>query len=135
MKMTTAHLLLGATLLAGCATPFRAPAGLESIILERGDSPVVRVEKIWLERQAGSLVVKGFVLRREEGADTTGTHLDVTVLDASGRVLHAALARFEPGRIAHARRHPDDASYAVVLDPLPASAARIRVQAHEGSHP
>lgn len=92
------------------------------------------VEKIWLERKSGPLTVKGFVKRRAEGADTTGTHLDVTLRDASGRVLRSTVEYFEPRQIDHRQRHPDDAIYQVVLDPLPAGTVRIEVRAHEGQH-
>lgn len=132
--MKTKSLLLAVLTLAGCVTPFQAPADVTHIRLDRGDSPVVRVEKIWLERKDGVLAVKGFVTRRAEDTDTTGTHLDITLFDGSGRVLRASMDHFNPRQIVHARRHPDDASYQVVLDPLPAATVRILVQAHEGDH-
>jgi hypothetical protein len=129
-------LLLGAAgaLLAGCATPFRAPPDVAHLKLERVDSPVVRVEKIWLERKQGPLVVAGYVLKRLEATDTTQTHLDVTLYDATGRVLRATVEHFEPRQIPRRYRRPDDAVYRVSLDPLPEGTARIEVRAHEGTH-
>lgn len=121
-------------LLAGCATPFRAPSDVAHVTLVRVDSPLVAVEKIWLERKAGPLVVTGYVVERLAGDDTSGTHLDVTLLDAGGRVLRATVEQFEPRRInARFRRH-SDATYRVPLDPLPPGTARIEVRAHEGDH-
>ena len=61
---------------AGCATPFRAPPDVANIELVRFDSPLVSVEKIWLERKNGPLVVTGCVLKRLSADDTTKTHLD-----------------------------------------------------------
>jgi hypothetical protein len=84
MKTTLWLMILAAVALAGCATPFRAPPDVAHIKLERADSPVVVVEKIWLERKTGPLVVKGYIVKRLEAEDTTQTHLDVTLYDAAG---------------------------------------------------
>lgn len=73
MKFILFIITTAALLLAGCATPFRAPADVAHIVLERGDSSVVIVEKIWLERKQGPLVVKGYVLKRLNVTDTTQT--------------------------------------------------------------
>lgn len=127
--------LFVALALAGCATPFRAPPDVAHIKLERGDSPVVRVEKIWLERKSSSLTVNGFVLMRLEATDTTQTHLDVTLFDETGKVLRSTVEHFEPRQIPQRYRRPDDATYQVVLEPLPVGTTRILVQAHEGNHP
>lgn len=120
--------------LAGCATPFRAPADVAHIKLDRVDSPVVIVEKIWLERKDGPLVVKGYVLKRLKVTDTTQTHLDVTLYDGAGQVLRTSIEHFEPRQIKRRYRGPSYASYHVVLDPLPIDTARIEVVAHEGEH-
>jgi hypothetical protein len=133
---TSILLLLGSAgaLLAGCATPFRAPPDVAHLKLERVDSPVVRVEKIWLERKQGPLVVVGYVLKRLEATDTTQTHLDVTLYDATGRVLRSTVEHFEPRQIPRRYRRPDDAVYRMPIDPLPEGAVRIEVRAHEGTH-
>jgi hypothetical protein len=134
MKTNLPISVLALTLVAGCATPFRAPSDVAHITLVRGGSPLVRVEKIWLERKAGPLVVTGYVVERDAGADTSGTHLDVRLLDAGGRVLRSTVEPFEPRQInARFRRH-SDATYRVPLDPLPPGTVRIEVRAHEGSH-
>lgn len=135
MKTISIFAVASSLLLLGCATPFRAPADVSHIVLERGDSPVVVVEKIWLQRMQGPLVVRGYVLKRLEATDTTQTHLDVTLFDSSGRVLRTTVERFEPRQIPRRHRRPDSASYSVVLDPLPAGVTRINVTAHEGAHP
>lgn len=133
--MKTQYMIMSVALaLAGCATPFRAPPDMANVILERVDSPLVRVEKIWLERKNGPLVVTGFVLKRFETEDTTGTHLDVTLYDAAGQVLRRTVEHFEPRQIPRRYRRPDDATYRVTLDPLPDGTARIEVRAHEGAH-
>lgn len=121
-------------MLAGCATPFRAPSDVAHIKLERVDSPLVKVEKIWLERKDGPLVVAGFVLKRLKTTDSMQTHLDVTLFNADGSVLRRTLEHFEPRQIPQRYRRPDDATYRVDLDPLPAETVRIEVRAHEGSH-
>jgi hypothetical protein len=134
MKTLSWLLLLGVVGLTGCATPFRAPPDVAHIKLERGDSPVVIVGKIWLERKRGSLVVKGYVLKRLEAKDTTRTHLDVTLYDAAGTVLRRSVEHFEPRQIPRRYRRPHYASYSVLLDPLPGGTVRIEVRAHEGNH-
>jgi len=120
--------------LASCATPFRAPPDVAHIRLDRVDSPVVIVEKIWLERKKGPLVVKGFVLKRLEAEDTAQTHLDVTLYNGAGKVLRSTVEHFEPRQIPRRYRRPDDASYSVTLDPMPPGTDRIEVRAHEGVH-
>ena len=119
--------------LAGCATPFRAPPDVAHITLDRVDSPVVRVQKIWLERKDGALVVTGYVVRRLDAAETAQTHLDVTLYDATGRVLRSTVGHFEARKMAQPRKHPATA-YRVVLDPLATVTYRIEVRAHEGDH-
>jgi len=133
--MKPQYMILAVALaLAGCATPFRAPPDVANVILERGDSPLVRVEKIWLERKNGPLVIKGYIVKRLEAEDTTQTHLDVTLYDATGAVLRCSVEHFEPRQIPRRHRRPDYASYSVPLDPLPSGTVRIEVRAHEGNH-
>jgi hypothetical protein len=127
-------LLLTAAGLAGCVTPFRAPPDVAHLRLERADSPVLRVDKVWLERKAGPLTARGYVLWREEGLDTTASHVDVQLIDSSGRVLRTIVAELTPGQIVHRRPHPDYAAYHAPLDPLPADTVAVRVSAHEGAH-
>ena len=134
MKTNPWLVILASAALAGCATPFRAPPDVAHIKLERADSPVVVVEKIWLERKKGPLVVKGYIVKRLEAEDTTQTHLDVTLFDSSGGVLRRTVEHFEPRQIPHRYRRPDYASYSIPLDPLPIDTARIEVRAHEGNH-
>ncbi len=104
------------------------------ITLDRVDSPLVRIETSWLERKKGPLVVTGYVIKRQDTKDTTGTHIDVTLFDASGNVLRTTIEHFEPRQIPRRPRMPDSATYRVVLDPLPAGTARIEVRADETEH-
>jgi hypothetical protein len=134
MKPKLWLIILASAALAGCATPFRAPSDVAHVKLERADSPVVVVEKIWLERKNGPLVVKGYIVKRLEAEDTTQTHLDVTLYDAAGSVLRSTVEHFEPRQIPRRYRRPDYASYSVPLDPLPSGTVRIEVRAHEGNH-
>jgi hypothetical protein len=132
---SAACLTISLLLLAGCATPFRAPPDVRDIKLERVGSPVVEVEKIWLERKAGPLTLKGYVLKRLSAEDTTQTHLDVILYDETGRVLRSTVEYFEPRQIIRRYRQMAFATYRVILDPLPPGTARILVRAHEGTHP
>ena len=134
MKTNLWLVILAAAALAGCATPFRAPPDVAHIKLDRADTPVVVVEKIWLERKNGPLVVKGFSVKRLEAEDTTHTHLDLTLYDATGAVLRSSVEHFEPHQIPRRTRLPNYASYSVPLDPLPKGTVRIEVRAHEGNH-
>jgi hypothetical protein len=137
MKTNRPHLVfaLAAFGLAGCVTPFRAPADAAHIKLERVDSPVVIVEKIWLERKTGPLAVTGYVIKRLQADDTTQTHLDVTLYDTTGRALRSTVEHFEPRQIRSRVHRHDDARYHVMFDVPPENIARIEVRAHEGSHP
>jgi hypothetical protein len=134
MKQTVS-IIIGAGLVAfgliGCATPFRAPPDVAHITLERVDSPVVLVEKIWLERKSGSLVVTGYVVKRLGVTDTTQTNLAVTLFDANGRVLRSSTEHFDPPQIPRGHGMHGHAQYRVVLDPLPPATARIEVRAQE----
>jgi hypothetical protein len=123
-----------AAALTGCATPFRAPSDVAHIKLERADSPVVMVEKIWLERKTGPLLLKGYVIKRLGVEDTTGTHLELTFYDANGAALRSTVEQFEPRQIPRRHRRPGYASYSIPLDPLPSGTVRIEVRAHEGNH-
>lgn len=134
MKMMRLPLILGVAALVGCATPSRPPADVAHIQLERIDSPVVRVEKIWLERKKGPLVVTGYIIKRLDATDTTQTHLDVTLFNSEGQVLRDTVEHFEPRQIPRRYRRPDYATYRVTLDPLPVGTVRILVRAHEGNH-
>lgn len=134
MKTLACLIGLAAAGLAGCATPFGVLPDVAHITLERGDSPVVRVTSIWLERKSGPLAIDGYVLRRPNATDTTQTHLDLTLYDETGQVLRSAVEHFRPQRIPRRFRRPDYAFYRVVLDPLPPGTTRILVQAHEGNH-
>ncbi|AOS44081.1 hypothetical protein Verru16b_01142 [Lacunisphaera limnophila] len=134
MKPNLWLILLASAALAGCATPFRAPEDVSHIKLDTADSRLVRVEKVWLEGKQGHLAVRGYVLKRLNNDDTSGTHLDVTLFDADGRVLRSTVEHFEPRRIPPRFRRPHSASYRVMLDPLPVGTVRIEVRAHEGHH-
>jgi hypothetical protein len=134
MKAKPWFLILATAVVTGCATPFRAPPDVAHIKLERADSPVVVVEKIWLERKGVPLVLKGYVIKRLEAVDTTGTHLDVTLYDSAGGVLRHTVEHFEPRQIPRRLRRPSYGGYSVSLDPLPSGTERIEVRAHEGNH-
>ncbi len=134
MSLRPALLVLAVSAFSGCVTPFRAPPNVAYIRLDLVDSPVVRVEKVWLERENGLLVVRGYVIKRLGATDTSQTHLDVTLFDAEGRVLRRTVAHFEPRQIPRRHRWISSASYNVPLDPLPAGTTHIEVRAHEGNH-
>lgn len=121
--------LMAALSLAGCATPFRAPADVADVRLERKDSPHLIVDKIWLERKHGPLVVTGSVLKRLDAPDTLNSSLEVSLLDAEGRVLRRTEEQFEPRQIMRRHRRPPLATYRVPLDPLPAGLRVIEVRA------
>lgn len=102
------------------------------IVLDRLDSPLVWVEKTWLERKNVLLVVRGYVIKRLDTKDMIGTHLDMTLFDAGGQVLRTTVEHFEPRQIPRRHHTPDSTTYRVVLDPLPPGTARIEVRAQGG---
>ena len=105
-----------------------------NVRLVRIDSPLIAVEKIWLERKHGPLILKGYVLKRLSADDTRLSHLDVILYGADGQVLRSTIENFEPRQIQRQGQRPGVGSYRVVLDPLPADTVRIEVRAHEGTH-
>lgn len=133
--MKTILLTLVTGVLIGCATPFRSPPDLAHVALVRADSPSVVVEKIWLERKHGPLVVTGYVVRQRGVTETTGTHLDIILYDAAGNILRRDVAYFEPRQIPHVVGRPGSfSSYRVPLDPFPANTARVEVRADDQPH-
>lgn len=128
----TLTLALAAGLLAGCATPFRAPADVAHLKLTRVDSASVLIDKIWLERDDGALVVRGYVHRKLGASTSTAPHLDVTLRDRNGLTLRTQGAGFTPSEIPSSHRPPAAASYRVPLDPLPPTTAQVEVRAHDG---
>lgn len=134
MRIGFALLMLSIAGLAGCAGPSRPPPDVAHVELETGDSPVVHVTKLWFERKGGPLNLVGYVVRKIDANDTTGTHLDVTLFADDGRVLRQSMEHFEPRQIPRRPRMPDSITFRFVLDPLPAGTARVQVRAHEGPH-
>lgn len=134
MKTGVSILVLLAIGLAGCAGPSRPPPDVAHVALEAIDSPVVRVTTLWLERKAGPLTVAGYVVRKIDARDTSGTHLDVTLFANDGRSLRRSVEHFEPRQIPRRPRMPDSVTFRFALDPLPMGTTRIEVRAHEGAH-
>jgi hypothetical protein len=120
-------------ILAGCLTPFRAPAGASHLAVSAVDSPVVHVEKAWLAQGARGLVVRGYVLRHPGAAPTDRTHLHATLFDGQGHALRDQVGFFAPRSIPPSARQPGAASYEIALGPVPAGATRLVVRAHEGA--
>ena len=132
--LSTLSLAVASAILAGSATPFRAPPDVAHLTLQRTNSPNVVVEKIWLERKQGPLSVAGSVVKRLAVEDTTQTHLDGVLYDGGGQVLRSASDHFEPRQIPTRPTRAGVAMYQVALDPLPPGTAVIEVRAHEGLH-
>lgn len=128
--------LVGAALfLAGCAGVPRSSADANHIRIELIDSPLVRVSQAWLERVDGVLRLKGHVLRLPDVADTTATHLDVSLLSANGTLVGSSTEYFQPRQIPRRPRRPDFAAFDVVIPVNPAEVQTIIIKAHEGDHP
>lgn len=129
--------LLAVVLVAGCVTPFgptpfRAPADVAHIRLERQDSAQIALDKIWLERKSDGLFVTGYVRAQEGVTDTTGSRLLVSIRDERGKELRALAGDFEPRQIPLRVRMPYRISrYRVHLDPMPPDAATIVVAARD----
>jgi hypothetical protein len=123
--------------LAGCLTPFRAPPDVAHLRLTAADSPTVIVDKVWLERPAGSpLTVTGYVVRKLGAEDTTGTRLEISLRDGTGRVLRTDMVDFEPRQIPRRNRLPAaTAQYRHPLDPLPAGTVEVSVRAVDRPSP
>lgn len=127
-------LFLSVLMLAGCATPFRPPADVAHLQLTSIDSPTTDIDRIWLERRDGQLVVRGYAHRRLGAAAATDSHIDVTWRDAAGRTLRHITAAFATPSARVPGRPAAPASYRVPLDPLPPGTKQIEVRAHDGAH-
>lgn len=97
-------------------------------------SSVITVGTSRLDREDGPLILTGYVIRRLGPTDTTQTHLDVELVDASGALLRTSVEHFKPRDIPRRHKRRSFGAYRVSIDPLPANTARIVVRAHEGSH-
>lgn len=123
---------------AGCATPFQAPSEAAHIKLERTDSDLLWVYKIWLERgknQEG-LYLTGYVQKRLLGTSSTkGSHLDVLIKNKQGIIIQTEVTGFTPAELRRRPRPPHQVGvYRIRLDPLPDEAACIEVRAHDHPH-
>lgn len=125
-------LLLAALTLAGCTTPFRAPSDVAHLKLIPIDSVTADIDRIWLERLDGELVVRGYAHRRLESAAVGDAHVDVIWRDASGRVLRQNTAPLAAPPAQVPGRPAAPSSYRITLEPLPAGTAQIEVRAHDG---
>ena len=129
--------LLAIVAFAGCgftpwrATPFRAPADVAHLRLERHDSARIIVDKIWLERKADGLFVTGYVMRQPKADDTMGSQLVVTMRDANGVELRSIQTDFYPRQIPQQRRPTGVSNYRCALDPLPPGTSVIVVSASD----
>lgn len=123
----------GCTYMPGRATPFRPPADVAHLRLERQDSARIAVDKIWLERKEQGLVVTGYVTLADLGVtDTMGSYLVVSFRDAGGAELRTTPVDFASRQIPRHRRPPSAVStYRCPLDPLPPNTAIIVVTARD----
>lgn len=119
-------------LLSGCVVPFRTPPDLAHIRLSAVSSTQVGVDKLWLQRaDDGSLHLHGYVIRRIRAEDTTTTHLDVLILDASGREIAREKVAFTPAQLPVRQRMRGVGEFEVRINSIPASISQIEVRAHE----
>jgi hypothetical protein len=121
-------------LLSGCVSFIRTPPDLTHIAREHANSAKVKVRDFELVRYEGQLLLVGKVGRQFFDADTTKTHLDVTLYAADGAVLRTLTSEFSPRQILRGRRMPGSSSFQIVLDQLPPGLARVDVRAHDGDH-
>ena len=121
-------------LLSGCVSFMRTPSDLTHIVREHSNSAKVKVRDFELVCHEGQLLLVGKVGRQFFDADTSKTHLDVTLYAADGAVLRALTSEFSPRQILRGRRMPGNSSFQIGLDPLPPGLARVEVHAHDGEH-
>ena len=121
-------------LLSGCVSFMRTPSDLTHIVREHSNSAKVKVRDFELIRYEGQFLLVGKVGRQFFDADTSKTHLDVTLYTTDGAVLRSFTTAFNPRQIHRSYRMPGSSSYQVVLDPLPPGLARVDVRAHDGEH-
>jgi hypothetical protein len=133
--MKIALLLLPcAVALSGCVMFRSTPPDLAYIKREHSNSAKVAVREFEVIHHEGQTLLAGRVGRLFFEADTSKTHLDVTLYAADGAVLRSITAEFTPRQVYRGHRMPGSSSYRVPLDPLPPNLARITVSAHDGAH-
>jgi hypothetical protein len=121
-------------LLSGCVSFMSTPPDLAHIVREHANSAKVKVRDFELVRYKGQLLLAGKVGRQFFDADTSKTHLDVTLYATDGSVLRALTSEFNPRQVSRGHRMPGSSSFQVVFDPLPPGLARVDVRAHDGEH-
>jgi hypothetical protein len=136
MTLVQRILLLGFGLgFAGCTTPVPRPLEWAHIQLVTIDSTEIRLAKTWIEDREGKMTIVGLVVRQPGGArDTTVTHLDVTIFDAMGEVLHHSIEHFKPRQISTRLRPKAHARFQIEINPLPTETEVVKIQAHEALH-
>lgn len=123
-----------AAALSGCVMFMNTPPDLAHIKREHVNSSKVTVRDFSLLHYKEQTLLVGKVGRLFFEANTTKTHLDVTLFAADGSVLRSLTTEFNPRQIYAGHRMPGSSSYQVVLDPLPPGLARVEVRAHDGEH-
>ena len=108
---------------------FQPPKDVAGIQLEKRDSATIIVDKMWLARENGELVIKGYVMAQSRGLDTTKARLLVSIRDGRGTELRSATLGFTPQQISRGYKSPGFSTFAWRLDPMPAGAASIVISA------
>ena len=105
-----------------------APNGLRSRVISGGPLKIVNAR---IRQEGSGISVSGAVEQLGLGSDRPG-HLDITILDASGRILHAVATGYFPHTVPYAYHGiPARSSYYVRLAAPPAGST-IEVRYHAG---
>ncbi|AHF89474.1 hypothetical protein OPIT5_03500 [Opitutaceae bacterium TAV5] len=121
---------------AGVANPPACGGTPDAILLTPVSSRVLNIAQPTLACSENGVVLSGTVTKQPTTQRTTGTHLEVVFLDASGAPLLRQTVAYAPRELrpvtrAKVKRTGD---YTLTLPELPAGTARIQVEARFGPH-
>jgi hypothetical protein len=124
-----------ATALAGCtaldADPKASPATSIPIKTASGSSGII--ESAELSIWKGHVYVWGYVRRQSIIDPAIGSHIDVSVLDASGRTLESVTVDYTANEIPYGKRGaPAHSMFTARLTKVPASGATVLVAFDSG---
>jgi hypothetical protein len=112
---------------AGLFTQFQRPPEFAHLRLERARSNHLVVDKIWLTREQGQMVVRGYVTKRLHAPAKISTVLRVQCLDDSGAVLAETEATYNPAALRHRFRRPASTRYHAHIELIPAGTTSLRL--------
>jgi hypothetical protein len=134
-KATIGVFLAVPLLLAACSHIPTQFGGSWPLPAEHKSSTAIDLGRPVIEPVEGGVRVTGYLHKQVAAATTANSHVDVQFVDTSGAVLLEKPTAFVPGDLrGGSMRSRPSARYEVIVAPMPAGTARVRVVAHDQQH-